>query len=355
MSIKEIEKLREKVEKDPNSKLYVLLAEEYRKEGMLDEALEVLRKGIETQPGYMSARVSLGKIYLEKGQKDKARVEFESVIKAIPDNLYAHKKLAEIYGDTGERRLATKAYRTFLKLNPMDEEAANKLRELEGADTEQPVEKIEEHSAPAREEAAVVEEAYSEAMDLGYTSCEQAQGESVESGEEIDAFKKSLFGDKAEAVAEIPGESFVPKEDTEEGEELEEDEGEEEELFFGDMADVVETELLKTDEETKTISESEEIFGAEAAPEAAFESLKDNSELLQTADRLISEENYIGALYAYQQILTVAPGDKKTLQRIEELKALLRLMGKDEKVLLSQLSAFLSAIKKKGDEFPESA
>ena len=101
MSSKDIEKLKERVDKDPNSKLFVPLAEEYRKEGLVEEAIKVLQDGLERQPGYMSARVALGKIYLEKGMPQEARGEFENVIKAIPDNLYAHKKLAEIYRDTG--------------------------------------------------------------------------------------------------------------------------------------------------------------------------------------------------------------------------------------------------------------
>ena len=66
MALEDIEKLKEKVKKDPNSKLFVPLAEEYRKTGMLDEAISVLMTGITSQPGYASARVSLGKIYLEK-------------------------------------------------------------------------------------------------------------------------------------------------------------------------------------------------------------------------------------------------------------------------------------------------
>ena len=152
--MKEIEKLREKVDKDPNSKLYVPLAEEYRKEGMLDEAIEVLKKGIEKQPGYMSARVSLGKIYLEKGLMDEARGEFENVVKFIPDNLYAHKKLAEIYRDTGNRDLAIESFKAFLKLNPMDEEALNNLRELEGAYAQPGGEKAGEQIAPVSEKTS---------------------------------------------------------------------------------------------------------------------------------------------------------------------------------------------------------
>src|SRR5512135_822178 len=123
MSLKDIAKLKERVDKDPNSKLFVPLAEEYRKEGMLDEAIAVLLSGIERQPGYMSARVSLGKIYLEKGMMNEARAEFESVIKSIPDNLYAHKKLAEIYRDLGEKGLSLRSYKTVLNLNALDDDA----------------------------------------------------------------------------------------------------------------------------------------------------------------------------------------------------------------------------------------
>jgi tetratricopeptide (TPR) repeat protein len=212
MSMKEIEKLREKVEKDPNSKLYVPLAEEYRKEGMLDEAVEVLQKGIERQPGYMSARVSLGKIYLEKGHMDEARAEFEQVVKVIPDNLYSHKKLAEIYRDTGERDLAIRAFRTFLKLNPMDAEALNSLRDLEGMYTEQSPAKPKETGVSVVKEAEVNEGPDSEAMSLEQTFHEQIPSGPTESGEELNAFKESLFGVNSGSDAETPDKLFDEEE-----------------------------------------------------------------------------------------------------------------------------------------------
>jgi tetratricopeptide (TPR) repeat protein len=131
MALEEIERLKEKIDNDPNSKLFIPLAEEYKKAGMFDEAIDVLTKGLEKQPGYMSARVSLGKIYFERGMLEEAKVEFEKVISAIPDNLYAHKKLAEIYKDIGERDRAVKEFKTVLKLNPMDEWATMSLSDIE--------------------------------------------------------------------------------------------------------------------------------------------------------------------------------------------------------------------------------
>ena len=111
MSSEEIERLREKIEKDPNSKLFVPLAEEYKKAGMYDEAIDALIKGLEKQPSYLSARVSLGKIYVERGMLADAMAEFEKVIAAIPENLYAHKKLAEIYRELGDKDKAIREFK----------------------------------------------------------------------------------------------------------------------------------------------------------------------------------------------------------------------------------------------------
>ena len=93
-------------------------------------------------------------------------------------------------------------------------------------------------------------------------------------------------------------------------------------------------------------------FTAEMTPEADSGSQQDKGMLLQTADRLITEGKYLGAIHVYKQILAVAAGDKQTLQRIEELRSLLNLMGnKDEEVLITKLNEFLSALIKRGDEF----
>lgn len=145
MAFEEIEKLKERLAKDPSSKLFVPLAEEYRKAGMFDEAIEVLKNGLDLQPSYMSARVSLGKIYLEKDMVEEARVEFEQVTKAIPDNLFAHKKLAEIYRELGDPIRALERYEFVLKLNPLDEDAKINVESLSGA----PADEVGENVAKA--------------------------------------------------------------------------------------------------------------------------------------------------------------------------------------------------------------
>ncbi|MDH4231714.1 MAG: tetratricopeptide repeat protein [Nitrospirota bacterium] len=380
MSLKDIEKLREKVEKDPNSKLFVPLAEEYRKEGMLDEAIDILQKGLERQPSYMSARVSLGKIYLEKGKPDEARSEFEHVIEAIPDNLYAHKKLSEIYRDTGKRDLALKTFRTVLKLNPMDEETLNNLRELEGASVELPAEDLKGTDTQVSEEAAAVEEE----SPFGEINLEQAftteQKEPAQSDEEIDSFKESLFGLRGGTEEEIPEDMPVIEEEVAEVEEA--PAAAAEEWSFGEAESALgigaaEEEVAEVEEAPAEAAEewsfgeaesalgigaaeegmekaaavSEEIVSAKVPAEPASESPEGKRELLQAADRYIAEGNYIRAIETYQKMLSSAPDDKSILQRVEELRALLKLMGKDKEVLISKLNAFLNAVRKRGDEF----
>ncbi len=158
MALEDIEKLKERLANNPDSKLFVPLAEEYRKAEMFDEAIEVLKQGLENQPSYMSARVSLGKIYLEKEMFDEALSEFEEVIKTIPDNLFAHKKLAEIYKDRGLNSKARERYETVLRLSPLDDDAQMNLEALEGL----PDDIQEEVSAPPAKETVHETEAIEE-------------------------------------------------------------------------------------------------------------------------------------------------------------------------------------------------
>lgn len=118
-----IEKLKKKIKENPLSKFFVPLAEEYKKAGMVDEAISVLLTGLKNQPYYISAMVALGKLYLQKDMLSEAQEEFEKAADLAPDNLLAHKKLADIYYERGETEKALKEYQSIIKLNPVDEEA----------------------------------------------------------------------------------------------------------------------------------------------------------------------------------------------------------------------------------------
>ena len=92
-----IEDLRRRVQKDPASIAFAQLAEELRRAGRNEEAVEVATAGLSHHPAYLSARVTLGRALLELGRLDEAAAEFESVVRSAPDNLTAVRQLADIH------------------------------------------------------------------------------------------------------------------------------------------------------------------------------------------------------------------------------------------------------------------
>ncbi|MFN3479308.1 MAG: tetratricopeptide repeat protein [Thermodesulfovibrionales bacterium] len=374
----EIEKLKARVERDPNSRLFLPLAEEYRKAGMLDEAISVLLRGLEKHPGYTSARVALGKIYLEKKMVEDARREFEKVIAAIPDNLFAHKKLAEIYRDIGEIDRAIAEYKAVLEINPLDEDAKAFIESIEKPGEEKISEAMETLTEAPLPES--VRHAHDETVE------ELSEEEVIETAE-IPAEMTETFERTGEASipteedrAKIPGEEGL----TEEFFGIPEDQvfdlsGEEPvEVLPEDMIEVkspvadigdikehiheeeVPEQLPETEttgpqedlyEELSSIQHefSEPMYREPAEPIEELELVKEDLDLTE-ADGLVSKGEYFNALDRYKALLKEYPDNKKVLQRIAELKNLLKLLGKDEETVL-KLEAFLEGIRRRRDEF----
>jgi len=343
MALEDIEKLKEKVKKDPNSKLFVPLAEEYRKTGMLDEAISVLMTGITSQPGYTSARVSLGKVYLEKKMAPAAKEEFEKVISAIPDNLFAHKKLAEIYRDSGEKERAIGEYRVVLKLNPLDDDAVSNLETLQKGH-------VQEKSTIAQEPAP--EEFTAQGNAAPYDAVEETPGaEEVEvlpaeeplqspHGDEFEEFKRSISGQgeggedtQAEGVF---GEEVISDEDMKEAEKE----------VMSYASTFGEQDIAQPPSSFATSGE-EKAPAAERLPEKGAK----GSYSQKDADMFISEGNYVKAMSIYREMLSANPQDKYVMQRAEELRMLLKVLGKDKEAVIDKLEIFGERIREKENEF----
>jgi len=401
MALEDIERLREKLEKDPGSKLFVPLAEEYKKAGMIDEAIDVLTRGLEMQPHYLSARVSLGKIFIEKGMPVEAKSEFEKVIASIPDNLYAHKKLAEIYRDLGEKESAIKEFRTVLKLNPMDEWAVSALSALEeeqnipgqessfkeAQDISHPEEKpeeelpfrinLEEREEPPSYVSPETEEAGQEEPSPEIFASEETpvsrglpseeveesvieeirEEQNIQSGDsEISEEDMELWKTHLEAIDEMEeaeGIGTAKEETSEETWELPSEviaEAEQTGEPVTDEAELQEEPTLSFEDILKEadVAEGEEKFFAEA--EAVSEQ-PETGQTLADADRYIQQGRYREVMNIYKTILADDPGNSNILQRIEELKMLLKIFGKDKEDLIMKLEEFMEGIKKRRDEF----
>jgi predicted Zn-dependent protease len=115
-----LEDLRRRVQQDPASIAFAQLAEELRRENSLDEAVSVCRAGLAVHPGYVSARLTLGRALLELGELDAAEQELARVVQAAPDNLAAIRALGDVHARRGSLSSSLTQFQTALSLAPND-------------------------------------------------------------------------------------------------------------------------------------------------------------------------------------------------------------------------------------------
>ena len=125
-----IDDLRRRVQKDPASIAFAQLAEECRRAGRVEEAVDVCRAGLAIHPGYLSARVTLGRALLEMNQLDDALQELTTVLKSAPENLAAIRGTAEIHHRRGDLADALAQYRAALALARNDPDLQQTVVEL---------------------------------------------------------------------------------------------------------------------------------------------------------------------------------------------------------------------------------
>jgi len=112
-----IRDLERRLDLDPGSRLFVSLAEEYRKVGRVKDALSALQKGLLAHPGYVAAQVSLGRVYVEANLNTDAIATFTKVLASDPGNLVAAKSLADIYYARGDNLEALKKFKLYRALS----------------------------------------------------------------------------------------------------------------------------------------------------------------------------------------------------------------------------------------------
>jgi hypothetical protein len=125
-----IEELRRRVQADPASIAFAQLAEEYRRAGSYDEAVQTCRLGLARHPGYLSARVTLSRALIELDSLDEARQELDFVLRAAPENLAAIRGMAEIHHRRGQKAEALEYYRQALDLARHDPELQEVVEQI---------------------------------------------------------------------------------------------------------------------------------------------------------------------------------------------------------------------------------
>ncbi len=135
----EIARLSERYNKDPKSRIFVQLADAYRKNNMIEEALEILNKGLEHHPRYPLAHLILGKCHLSRRQFAQARESFEKTLSFDSQNVVALRMLAQTCESMKDEAGQISALKGLLALDPFDTSAKEKMEQLEALQKKEPL------------------------------------------------------------------------------------------------------------------------------------------------------------------------------------------------------------------------
>ncbi len=125
-----LEALRARWEANKGSRVFLQLADEYRRLGRNADAAEVLEEGLRANPSHPAARVALGRCQLDLGRSAEAIRELETVIEADPTQMVAYRLLVEAYLRQGRAELARQRLRVYSLLNDADPEIAELRRRI---------------------------------------------------------------------------------------------------------------------------------------------------------------------------------------------------------------------------------
>jgi tetratricopeptide (TPR) repeat protein len=176
-------------------RVFARLANELRKSGDYDRAIEICRGQIPQQPGYISGHIVLGQSLYDCGRLEEARQTFETALNLDPENLIALRHLGDIARQHGENEVAKGWYRRLLEVDPQNDEVVAQLEAM--------------GSAPAAPEPAGVGEQFAPSIDLDSLSTPAVEGapqpETVTPGTsdiQLDEYKVEAPPKSSDAVAE---------------------------------------------------------------------------------------------------------------------------------------------------------
>jgi predicted regulator of Ras-like GTPase activity (Roadblock/LC7/MglB family)/Flp pilus assembly protein TadD len=131
-TLSRLEELKKALTRDPASRQFLALADEYRKQGQTREAISVLERGLAQDPSAVAGHVALGRLLQQGGRLDEALASFQAALKIDPQNLVALRQTADVHLSRGDTIEAIKKLKLFRGLSPGDREVNELIRQLDG-------------------------------------------------------------------------------------------------------------------------------------------------------------------------------------------------------------------------------
>ena len=129
--VSRLEELKRLLQKDPTSRQFLALAEEYRRHGKYRDAVITLERGLQMHSTSVAAHVALGRTYQQLDRLEDAIRAFTNALRLDRENLVAIRQLAEVYLARGDKIEAIKKLKLYRGLKAGDRDVNDIIQKLE--------------------------------------------------------------------------------------------------------------------------------------------------------------------------------------------------------------------------------
>ncbi len=191
-----LDELRKRYEENPR-RFFAPLANEYRKSGDVERAIQLCETHVAEAPANLSGQIVLGQSLFDAGRYEDARQPFSVAVQLDPENLIALRHLGDIARFLGSPGEAAGWYQRVLEADPRNDEIGDLLREMQAAQTTAP-----RTMAPPAAVGPIDSNAPEPAMPM-----EPADGrvEGLATSQSFSAPERPALDSLLEAVPDVPG------------------------------------------------------------------------------------------------------------------------------------------------------
>jgi predicted regulator of Ras-like GTPase activity (Roadblock/LC7/MglB family)/tetratricopeptide (TPR) repeat protein len=126
-----LEELKRLLQRDPASRQFLALAEEYRRHGKYRDSVITLERGLTLHANSVAGHVALGKAYQQLDRLEDAIRAFTTALRIDRENLVAIRQLAEVYLAKGDKVEAIKKLKLYRGLKPGERDVNEIIGRLE--------------------------------------------------------------------------------------------------------------------------------------------------------------------------------------------------------------------------------